>query len=287
MDGSKVIYTGWYAVPPEASYCATWIKDNVTGEMLNEVKECSGDRIEISSDDQFAVVTDLGFKLYAIPELESVIPDPTDGATGAGFLTQTAKAFYYYSTIDSLYIVDFSNAPSAITTVIPLEFNGTPFYPTGSAVDYKNHILYLISGNPNQGTYILVLNSDNLNVIQGQHEQWFYRRIAIHPDGDRIFLNGYGDYQDPGNRVDYYRVSMNTVGSFLSMEDIISGGQFQPRQIVFTPSGELMYVLIAGGALGPSPVIGVNIIDKTILQHIQPEHANANIIGISPLVHTH
>jgi hypothetical protein len=282
-DGSKTLSTGKHAVPPESSYCLTWVTENLTGEQLFSLEECSGAEIVLSPDEKTAVITDLGFVLVTFPGLSVIHRDDSNGASGAGFLTTPGKAYYYYQTIDSIYVVDYSQAPNISTTAIPLRSGETPVYPRKIVVDHGEKRMILISGSYTSPRYIQILDPGSLTVIEELELSWLYDGVTAHPDGERIFLSGLGSYGEEANRIDVYSISQNTISQFIGVNDLQIDDPFQPRQVVITPDGSLMYILTAGGLWGSAPVVGLRLSDKSVIQYLKPEHAHAEFIGINPV----
>jgi hypothetical protein len=106
--------------------------------------------------------------------------------------------------------------------------------------------------------------------------------MALHPDGDRIFLYSASTSDEIANLVDIYSIKANTIYSFINENDIISPGTFYPVQVDFTPDGK-QAILLLYYPLTESSLIGIDILTHTVTFQVNEPLAAAERIAVRPV----
>ncbi|SYZ71842.1 hypothetical protein TRIP_C10041 [Candidatus Zixiibacteriota bacterium] len=280
--GTIAAYTGWHQ-SLRSGPKVTWVTTYPAGDTVALKEGIGAKTLSLSADESELLLFGLyGFMLLSFPPLDSIYQDSI-GIMG-GFLTVPDK-FYFLDTIkDTIYTIDYSNPESIQSGKKPLNLVDSGKVIAATAVDYNNHRLYiLLSNHLTESSLIAVFDSDSLNLLKKLSVSRYLCGLSIYPNYDACYFFGNGAIGSERNQIDKYSFASNSLQPFLKNGDVNTPDPFQPRHIEFTPDGNEMFVLIAGGLWGPSPILGLNLYNKEITQYLKCDSGAISIFRINPI----
>jgi len=244
-------------------------------------------RMEFSPNEQSVFCCDgTMVSILSYPDLSNIYIDTVENFDG-GFLTSVDSAFYLVSGIDSIFVIDYSDRQNVtVSTATIGSISGGGTVPVSCAVDYINERIIIVSNYNDEKSYIHVLNSNDLSMIQFLVVDRLYNgSLAIRPESDKIYLKLSGNYGDfEHNYIDVYNVYSNTQSKFINFGDITFIGVHLPYKMEFTPDGKTLYVLMGSNQYSPFNVLGFDPDTGDIMQFLAPESsAGGQIIRINPI----
>jgi hypothetical protein len=217
--------------------------------------------------------------IYSFPDLAPIMID-TVQHNDAGFLPGEDRYYHILATMDTLFVVDYSNPESKVTTAVLLESPpDSPIGPYMGVVDFERDLIILVCEPLGEFSYIHVRDAIDFSFVQQNVAPVHYHnKVFLRPHSDEVFmysiLAGWG-WQEM-DRLDYYSTEFNTISSFIKKNDFrTEAPRFAFDNIEFTPDGETIY-------LGRGIPLGIHIADKKIIQRLQPEISAARVIRINP-----
>jgi hypothetical protein len=278
--GNKVVCVGWPWSDPGQG--RIWIADSPTGEVYFQRETDRAKKIYVDPTERY-VLTLLGprTEIYTLPELGLVYGDSIS-AMGGGFLPGSRRAFYFREEVDSLFLIDFTDPYAVSVDALPVRSGDSVLWPKAAGVDCVSEKLVLLAAYDFYNVYIQVMDTDSLSRTQELAVNRYYNNMSIHPGCGRVYLHYANPYMDTTNRIDIYGMNSNTLSPFIGPGDISIDESFMPKQLEFTPDGEIVYVLMRGGIYGYSSVVGIRLSDKEAIHYFKPEQARAEVIRVNP-----
>jgi hypothetical protein len=276
-DGSMAVWTATNLSVPEH---VVWVTNYPIDDTIAFRGGLHGERLAFNPDETRIMLHYIdAITILSFPDLTPILTD-TVQHNDAGFLPGVDKYFHVVGNKDSLYVVDYSNPESIVTTAIflasPPDIGISPYI---GVVDYERNLITLICEPDEEYSYIHVRDASDYSFVQQNVTPVHYHdRAFARPGSDEIFMysieTGWSWWEM--DRLDYYSVELNAVFSFMKRHDIVLfEGKFAFDQIEFTPDGETMY-------LGHVIPLGVRIADKKVIQRLQPKIPAARVIRINP-----
>jgi len=246
-----------------------------------------GNKIYYSPDEQ-AVLTCGGSQLSILtfPDLTPILIQTVNNYEG-GFLTSGDSAFYLVSGIDSIFIVDYSDRQNiTITTNTIGSISGGGTMPGPCVVDYENKRLILVSNYNDEKSYIHILNSNDLSLIQFLVVNRLYNGTpGVRPESNEIYFKLSGLLGDNNsNYMDIYDVGSNTLKTYINFNNISFTGYSLPHQIEFTPDGRTIYVSMGSNQYAHYSVLEFRPGNVELVHELGPDHnAHGYLIRINPI----
>ncbi len=283
-DGTKAVMSIWEQKTGAPSVLAV---NYPLMDTIGILEGIAGEKIYFSPDEQ-EVITCWGptIAILSFPDLSPIFVDTVANYEG-GFLTSNDSAFYLVSGVDSIFVIDYTDRKNVtITAQIIGSSSGAGAVPGPCAVDFENEQIIIVMNYDNEYSYIHVLNSNDISLIQ----QLFVNRLyngtpGIRPGGDEIYLKLSGLLGDYDNHyIDIYNFSSNTLRTYINLKDIAFNGVHIIDQLEFTRDGRELYVLMGSNQYYPFVVLGFNLDNDEIVHYLLPETAaNGNLVRINPI----
>lgn len=262
-----------------------WVMNYPAGDTIAFTHYYNGRWISIDQTDSYLLArTGDVVTIFTFPSLNIVFSSAVQNG-GAGFLTAPFTA-YYFSTPDSLFLIDFSRPDSVTVNAVQVRLNETTsLVPSAITVDYRAKIMVLVA-NDSSGSWIQVYDSDSLTLInQIRSPRRYMAASEAQPGTDRIYLNSSDNTSlSPQNYIDVYDYGLDELEPYLECDDIIIEEGFLPRQVQLTPGGEMLYVLSGAGGLNIKvPVLGIIPANKRVVQILRPSEPWGRVMRINPI----
>ncbi len=281
-SGNMAVYTGRHQSLRQGPR-VTWVTTYPTGDTLAIKEGIGGKTVYLNISESNALLFSYtGFTILTFPSLDLIYQDSVDAI--GGFLTSPAHIYYLDTLIDTIFALNYGNPDSIKINKIPLVILDSELAIRATAVDNNAHLLYILRSNDFVNrSEISIYDSDSLKFLKNLAVSRDLDALSIAPTAGICFFFASGMIGSEFSHIDKYFFAINKLESFLEPADIQIPDPFQPHHIEFTPDNNEMFILTAGGLWGPSPIIGININDKTITQYLKSDTGQISTFRINPI----
>ncbi len=265
-----------------------WVEDYITHDTLADFEPPEFSQIELNFQETELLVTAPDTLLVlAFPSLEPIYAERLSYLK-VGFLPGENRLYYLKYDVDSLFTIDYSNVTTPVHEAIYLNH---PFIsggrkPLNAMINHVKGQIILNCVTRYDYSRIQIRDADDFEFISETFGYCLYEGFSeIRPGTDEIYFisREFGTNPDVTlSRVDIFNSSMNIMMPFMDYNDIVLDGNFFPLEIVFTPDGGQVYILLGGTNFTPASVLGFQGNSKKIVQLLKPHQAGAPFIRINP-----
>jgi len=283
-DGEYAVYTSSYNLNIGTS--ETWVTRTATGDTVSYLSGLGAWAAIISEDDKQVLLTSGNvLAVLTLPDLGIVFSDSIINWGGALHPSEKRIFVALERATDSLFIIDYDELPTTISSIPVLDEDGYTLHITGVRWITEDY-LFLNSFIPDIVYFLQVYDLDSLTLIDQElmENRVKYRGAALHPDGKRLFLSYNAGFDAPWiSGVDIYYINTGDLLPYITPDEIASNYEgIAPTDIQILPGGESFFILDGGTGYWFGPILQIDISSKEVIRVIRPEDGGTRLIRLNP-----